>query len=142
MPIHDWFPIDANVFHHFHQSWTIAICDALNAGLLPAGYSALVKLHSWGLIPDVLAMERLSRPDRLADPVGGVLTATPPKTSLVRQAKADFSVAHAVNPAHKVKSLNCTMKGRANDPLFVSILQKGVLGKRGVCWAENDLRPM
>jgi hypothetical protein len=85
MPVHDWGRVDANVFHHFHQRWTVSICDSLNAGLLPPGYSALVEQHAGGLVPDVLALERRSRPNR---PSGaGVLTATPPKTSLVRQAK-------------------------------------------------------
>src|SRR5437016_11755968 len=86
MPVHDWSRVDANVFHHFHQRWTIAICDTLNAGLLPPGYSALVEQHAGGLVPDVLALERRSR--RTPEgPVGGLLTATPPKTSLVKQAK-------------------------------------------------------
>ena len=34
MPIHDWTQVRANRFHDFHQSWTIAIRNALNAGLL------------------------------------------------------------------------------------------------------------
>ena len=58
MPVHDWFRVDANVFHHFHQRWTIAICDTLNAGLLPRGYSALVEQHAGGLVPDVLALQQ------------------------------------------------------------------------------------
>src|SRR5262249_539819 len=87
MPIHDWSHVDANVFHHFHQRWTIAICDALNAGLLPPGYSALVEQHTGGLVPDVLALERRSRRSPPIEPAGGVITATPPKTSLVIQAK-------------------------------------------------------
>jgi hypothetical protein len=85
MPVHNWARIDANVFHHFHQRWTIAICDALNAGLLPPGYSALVEQHAGGLVPDVLALERRSRSKPLP---GGVLTVTPPKTSIMRQAKS------------------------------------------------------
>jgi hypothetical protein len=58
MPAHDWSHVDANVFHHFHQRWTVAICDSLNAGRLPPGYSALVEQHAGGLIPDVLTLER------------------------------------------------------------------------------------
>src|SRR6266446_6152370 len=88
MPVHDWSRIDANVFHHFHQRWTIAICDALNAGLLPPGYSALVEQHAGGLAPDVLALQRRSRPSVPHKPVGGVLIASPPKISFMRQAKA------------------------------------------------------
>ena len=53
MPVHDWSQVDANVFHHFHQRWTIAICDTLNAGLLPPGFSALAEQHAAGLVPDV-----------------------------------------------------------------------------------------
>src|SRR5438105_1572671 len=56
MPIHDWARVDANLFHHFHQRWTIAICDALNSGLLPKGFSALVEQHAGGLVPDVIAL--------------------------------------------------------------------------------------
>jgi hypothetical protein len=88
MPVHDWSRVDANIFHHFHQQWTITICNALNAGLLPAGYSALVEQHAGGLEPDVLALERRARSGRPAKPTGGVLTAVPPQTTLVRQAKA------------------------------------------------------
>jgi hypothetical protein len=43
MPIHDWSRVDANLFHDFHQAWSVAIRTALNAGLLPKGYSALVE---------------------------------------------------------------------------------------------------
>jgi hypothetical protein len=87
MPIHDWSRVDANVFHHFHQRWTIAICDVLNSGLLPAGYSALVEQHALGLIPDVLGLQRRPRPKRPDEPAGGVLTVTPPKTRHVMHTK-------------------------------------------------------
>jgi hypothetical protein len=39
MPIHDWTRVDANLFHDFHQTWSIAIRNALNGGLLPNGRS-------------------------------------------------------------------------------------------------------
>ena len=42
MPIHDWSRVPAGLFHHFHQHWAVSICDALNAGRLPKGYSALI----------------------------------------------------------------------------------------------------
>src|SRR5207249_10635168 len=58
MPIHDWTRVDANLFHDFHQTWTIAIRNAMNGGLLPKGYSALVEQHAGGLVPDVIALER------------------------------------------------------------------------------------
>ncbi len=56
MPVHEWSRVDANAFHHFHQCWTIAICDALNGGRLPSGYSDLVEQHAGGLVPDVLSV--------------------------------------------------------------------------------------
>jgi hypothetical protein len=87
MPVHDWSHADANLFHHFHQRWTIAICDALNAGLLPSGYSALIEQHAGGLAPDVLTLERRSESGRRR-PTGGAMMATPPQTSIVRHAKA------------------------------------------------------
>ena len=31
MPIHDWSRVDANLFHHFHQAWTMTICNKLNS---------------------------------------------------------------------------------------------------------------
>ena len=58
MPMHDWTRVPATIYHHFHQRWTISICDALNAGLLPSGYSALVDQYSSGVYPDVLAVQR------------------------------------------------------------------------------------
>jgi hypothetical protein len=107
MPVHDWSRVDANVFHHFHQRWTIAICDALNAGVLPPGYSALVEQHAGGLVPDVLALERRSRPD----PVGGVLTATPPKTSFVKQAKAVLAArANRIVIRHRLGEVVCVLE--------------------------------
>ena len=46
MPIHDWSRVNANLFHHFHQSWTVNIANSLNSGLLPKRYSALIERHS------------------------------------------------------------------------------------------------
>src|SRR4051812_19568950 len=87
MPVHDWSGVDANVFHHFHQRWTIAICDALNNGLLPDGYSALVEQHAAGLVPDVLALQRTRRGLHSQEPTGGALAAVPPKKRHVMQNK-------------------------------------------------------
>src|SRR5215475_14466095 len=43
MPIHDWSRVPSGLFHDFHQSWSIRIKDALNAGRLPDGVEALVE---------------------------------------------------------------------------------------------------
>src|SRR5215468_10123822 len=111
MPVHDWSRVDANVFHHFHQCWTIAICDTLNAGRLPPGYSALLERHAGGLVPDVLALQRRFRPSRPAEPAGGVLTATPPKTRLVRQAKTVLAArANRIVIRHRLGEVVCVLE--------------------------------
>lgn len=48
MPAHDWSRVAANLFHDFHQAWAMASRSALNAGLLPPGYSARVEQHAAG----------------------------------------------------------------------------------------------
>ncbi|MCC6418410.1 MAG: DUF4058 family protein [Gemmataceae bacterium] len=94
MPIHDWTRVDPNLFHDFHQTWTIAIRNSLNGGLLPRGYSALVEQHAGGVVPDVLALQRRSRLDEPAEPQGGaVVTATPPKTRHVMRADQEIIAA-------------------------------------------------
>lgn len=90
MPIHDWARVDANLFHDFHQTWTVNIRNALNGGLLPKGFSALVEQHAAGVIPDVLTVERSSKAKRPAEPSGGVvITAIPPKTRHIIRAQEE-----------------------------------------------------
>jgi len=94
MPIHDWTRVDATVFHDFHQVWTVAIRNTLNAGLLPRGYSALVEQHAGGVVPDVVALQRRKRAATESEPTGGaVVTATPPQTKWVYQAQQGISAA-------------------------------------------------
>jgi hypothetical protein len=110
MPVHDWARVDANVFHHFHQSWTVAIASALNAGLLPSGFSALVEQHAGGLVPDVLALQRRPRPNRPEEP-RGVLMATPPQTRLVRQAKTVLAArANRIVIRHRLGEVVCIIE--------------------------------
>jgi hypothetical protein len=105
MPVHDWGRVDANVFPHFHQAWTVAIAAKLNSGRLPPGYSALVEQHSGGIVPDVLALERRSHPS------SGTLTATPPKTSLVRQAKTVLAArANRIVFRHRLGEIVCVLE--------------------------------
>jgi hypothetical protein len=60
VPIHDWTRVDAGLFHAFHQSWIVKLCDALNRGLLPSEYFALPEQSIRGPIPDVLTSRLLS----------------------------------------------------------------------------------
>jgi hypothetical protein len=81
MPMHDWKLVPATIYHHFHQRWTISICDALNAALLPPGYSALVEQYSSGLYPDVLAVQR--RNSRPSSPRAEMTTLEAPRTRMI-----------------------------------------------------------
>jgi hypothetical protein len=94
MPIHDWTRVRSGRFHHFHQSWIVAICDALNTGILPAGYFALAE-QSVGLIPDVMALEELPsngiHGPRTSGGGGRVAIADLlPRTKFVREAEEDI----------------------------------------------------
>jgi hypothetical protein len=59
VPVHDWTRVDAGLFHAFHQTWIISLCNALNAGGLPSDFYALPEQSVKGPIPDVLTL-RLS----------------------------------------------------------------------------------
>ncbi len=81
MPMHDWKRVPPTIYHHFHQQWTISICNALNAGLLPPGYSALVEQYSSGLYPDVLALQR--RSPKPSNPRATTTTLEAPRTRMI-----------------------------------------------------------
>jgi hypothetical protein len=53
--VHDWSRVNPNLFHDFHQTWTINIRNVLNDGLLPKGFSALVEPQN----PDVAELDWL-----------------------------------------------------------------------------------
>jgi hypothetical protein len=113
MPIHDWTRVDANLFHDFHQTWTIAIRNVLNRSLLPKGYSALVEQHAGSLVPDVIALQRRSRPTHPTEPKGGaVVTATPPKTRHVIRVEKEISAAHGnrITIRHPLGSVVCVIE--------------------------------
>jgi hypothetical protein len=84
MPIHDWTRLEPGDFHHFHQRWVSAIADALNGGLLPPEYMALVGQVTGRPIPDVVALD--ARPSK--DMPGGVsVTDAPPAARTVARLK-------------------------------------------------------
>ena len=90
MPIHDWTRVDAGLLHDFHQGWTIEIRNALNRGLLPAGYFALAEQVVGGPVPDVITLERHPTSDDASNAGGGVAVATaPPRASFVRSVETD-----------------------------------------------------
>jgi hypothetical protein len=86
MPLHDWTRVPAGLFHDFHQSWSIRIKDALNAGRLPDGTIALVEQRSGPREPDVLAIETTAGPRLSSQPGVGLAVLEPPVASLVQRA--------------------------------------------------------
>src|ERR1044072_3923697 len=81
MPIHDWTRVRANRFHDFHQNWTVAIRNALNAGRLPPGYFAMVDQRMGGPESDVIALELT--PPVGAAPGGVAVDVQPPKARFI-----------------------------------------------------------
>jgi hypothetical protein len=150
MPIHDWSRIDANLFHDFHQTWTIAIRNALNGGLLPKGYSALVEQHAAGVVPDVLALQRRSKPNLPAGAAGGaVVTATPPKTRLMLRAQRENSAARGnrITIRHPLGRVVCVIEivspgNKGSRSALRSFVEKTVeLLRQGVHLLIIDLFP-
>jgi hypothetical protein len=90
MPIHDWTRVPAGLFHDFHQSWSIRIKDALNAGRLPKGLVALVEQRSGPRESDVLAIEARTRPRSATAPGSSVVTLEPPTTRIVRRSTKEI----------------------------------------------------
>ena len=86
MPFHDWTRVRANRFHDFHQSWTVAICNALNTGRLPPGYFTMIEPKAVTPEPDVIALE-LNPP---APSVSGGMSVElqPPKARFVTRSEA------------------------------------------------------
>lgn len=96
MPIHDWTRVDAGLFHHFHQQWTGALCDELNAGGLPPDYFALVEQKIPGPSPDVLTLKLASGSSAPRNgPVGLAVADVPPRGRLVSRTSTHTYAAKA-----------------------------------------------
>jgi hypothetical protein len=96
MPVHDWTRVPSGLFHDFHQTWTIQIKIALNAGILPRGLSALVEQRSGPREADVLAIEaRASSRRPRTDNAGGLLTQERPATKIVYRTTKEIYAARA-----------------------------------------------
>jgi hypothetical protein len=92
MPIHDWTRVDHGRFHDFHQAWANTLRRALNHGLLPRGYEAMVEQYADMGVPDVLTLElgRGGNGPPAGAPSGLVaVTAAPPKVKYAAEADAD-----------------------------------------------------
>lgn len=95
MPIHDWTLVRAGVFHDFHQEWAVCIKRALNGGILPPGYYAMVEQASLDRFPDVLKFQVDRQPDSngngRSSAASGVLTLTeaPPQVGVTAIIESD-----------------------------------------------------
>ena len=84
MPMHDWTRVQAGTYHNFHYRWLAAIMDRLNAGLLPAGFFAMVEQIIGKPETDVVALESGSPSKLRAELDAGVALAPgKPKTRFV-----------------------------------------------------------
>jgi hypothetical protein len=95
MPIHDWTRVPSGLFRDFHQSWSMRIKDALNAGRLPKGVAALVEQRAGPRESDVLAIEGRNRPRPGAGGDGGVAMMPRPVTQIVRRTTKEIYAGRA-----------------------------------------------
>src|SRR5437899_488297 len=104
MPIHDWTRVYAGLFHDFHQTWTIYIKNALNAGLLPKGMNALVEQRAGPKEPDVLTVDRWESRTDLPSNGHGAATLAPPATRIVSKSSKEFysDLANRIVVKHKL----------------------------------------
>ncbi|MBI4603901.1 MAG: DUF4058 family protein [Planctomycetes bacterium] len=96
MPIHDWTCVEAGIFHDFHHGWIEEIQRALNAGLLPDDYYALVERPVAGVGRGQITQQgppahEESLPS-LAPPKGGAtgLLPAPPKVRITAETDMEF----------------------------------------------------
>lgn len=93
MPVHDWTRVDAGIFHDFYNVWIAELRNALNRGILPQGYYALIEQHMGRSIPDVLTLD-VRPPETRASanqPAGGLALAdAPPRVQ--RKITAEMSL--------------------------------------------------
>jgi hypothetical protein len=92
MPIHDWTKVDAGIFHDFHAAWIIELRNALNDGLLPAGYYALAEQVTRPFGPDVLTLQANGEPrgpESTKGPGMVALLEKPPKVRVVQESEVD-----------------------------------------------------
>ena len=90
MPLYDWTRVPVGLFHHFHQSWSVEITKALNAGRLPSGTMALVEQRSGPRELDVLAIESRANWPRFEVDSGGVAIKEPPVVQMVQHSDKEI----------------------------------------------------
>ncbi|MHB1561403.1 MAG: DUF4058 family protein [Isosphaeraceae bacterium] len=93
MPIHDWSRVFHGAFHDFHTGWNIELRTALNNGLLPPEYYALVEQVARPTVPDVLTLQStngIQDPWSTETPGGVTTVATaPPRVKFSGRAEVE-----------------------------------------------------
>lgn len=86
MPMHDWTRVKPNPYHAFHLAWLAALQQALNTGVLPAGYYALADQSVPPVSSDVRTLQVPPTTEELPPGPGTsgnggaqVLTTSPPR---------------------------------------------------------------
>jgi hypothetical protein len=171
MPVQDWTRVDAGIFHSFHNAWITEINNALNGGILPRDYYALMEQHAGRAVADVLTLHA-SRPNgEPPSSKGGIAVAeAPPKVrreltaiEAYRQLRRTLAIRHItghrlialveiVSPANKDRpeSVN-TFVTKAIEALdmgihvfLLDLLPPGLhdpSGMHGAVWGHFDQEP-
>lgn len=125
MPIHDWTRVDAGLFHDFHQCWSVALSNALNGGVLPPDYFALIEQLTKGSMPDVLTL-KLPQGDPKSQTGGLTVADERPRTRVVRRSESQV---------YAGKANQIVVRHRHGDVVgMVKIVSPGNKGSR------NDIR--
>ncbi len=89
MAIRDWRKVSAGIFYDFHNAWIAELRKALNHGILPSGYYALIEQTVGDIGPDVWTLQAKGENGRTGfwpNPVGiATITSTPPKVRLIQR---------------------------------------------------------
>lgn len=115
MPVHDWTKVDAGVFHDFHTAWLVEIRNALNGGLLPAGYYALAEQAAGVIGPDVLTLER-----RIQDPSSRGRNGAQTKTAVLAPPRVRYVFRHE-RQHYLQKQRRLAIRHRSNDRLVAVV---------------------
>jgi hypothetical protein len=96
MPVHDWTCVSAGIFHDFHHAWICELQRALNGGVLPDEFYALVE-QLRGRIPPVLRLQQSSDShendvDDLPPVEGTLALAAPPKVRFTATTEMQYYV--------------------------------------------------
>jgi len=109
MPVHDWSLVEDGIFHDFHNVWLGEIRSALNDGMLPSDYYALVDQHAGRHIPDILTLRapaqsnELPSSSRPRDDGGGLATLQAPPVQPI-------SLSHRASRESERRSLSGTCR--------------------------------